>query len=117
MHMLTYTRRRSEGLCIRPLTQPTKDGVTVTTKCLVAGTESTESRRLDPLHYIEATSKRECESSGLGAQESRGLVPGLSRYGLRNRSAITSVYLLPEPVLNSTTRSSGFRNPVASRWS
>src|ERR1035437_4160687 len=49
MHKLTYTRRRPEGLCIRPLTAPTKDGLPFTTKCAVS-IESTESRRHDPLH-------------------------------------------------------------------
>jgi hypothetical protein len=33
----------------------------------------------------------------------------------RSRAPITSVYLLPEPVLKSTTRSFALRNPLASR--
>ena len=38
-------------------------------------------------------------------------------YGLSNfiASAVRSVYFNPDPVLNRTTRSEAFRNPVASK--
>ena len=86
--------------------------------------------------YIVVRGGSQCEYAGRGPEENAGGLaqgacfprsqkrdlghPGswcVSYAGGERRAPMTSVYLLPEPVLKRTTRSVGARKLVAMRWS